>query len=205
MDYYLGGEGMTIYSYFYDSVDGDRPYSGADFAKAFNVILEDGIIAKEDGSLGFNLGAAPYTTVYDGKATVQGHFIELEGTEILTVPAGSYAGMIVLRVDITDTRKAILAVRTDQIPQQDNSIYEYPLYNVTVTNGVISSLPVNLRQQGGAVAKPAANVVTWANDPNGVFLNIGVHNGNTYKLFLTSATPGAGGTTERRAWIQTDA
>jgi hypothetical protein len=47
--------------------------------------------------------------------------------------------------------------------------------------------------------------VTWTDDPNGVWLNVGTHNGKTYKLFLTSAQPGAGGSGERRVWIQTDA
>lgn len=196
---------MTIYSYFFDSVNNDRPYSGADFAKAFGIILKDGVIAEDDGTLGFVLGGTSYTTVYGGKATVQGHFIELEGTEVLTVPAGSYAGMIVLRVDITDTRTATLAVRTDQIPQQDNSIWEYPLYNISVTNGVISTLPINLRAQGGAVASPAANVITWQSDPNGIFANMGLMagTGKPIKLFLTSAQPAASAS-EIRAWIQID-
>jgi hypothetical protein len=194
---------LTIFAAFFDSVSNDRPYTAADFAKAFGVILSDGVIANEDGTLGFVLGGTNYTTVYAGKAVVQGHFIEVSGTEILTVPAGSYAGMIVLRVDITGTRSASLVVRTDQTPQQDSAAWEYPLYNVTVTNGVISALPVNVRAQGGAIAKPSANVVTWINDPNGVCLLIGSHNGNLYKLFLTSAQPSSV-STERRAWIQMD-
>ena len=45
---------MTINSYFYDSVNNDRPYSANDFAKAFGIILSDGIIAiDENGVLGF--------------------------------------------------------------------------------------------------------------------------------------------------------
>jgi hypothetical protein len=196
---------VTINAYFFDSVNGDRKYTAADFGKAFGIILNDGVIANSDGSLGFVLGGTNYTTVYAGKAVVQGHFIELTGTEILTVPTGTYAGMIVLRVDFTTTRAASLAVRTDQNPQKDTSIWEYPLYNISVTNGVISTLPINLRAQGGAIAQTAPNVVTWTDDPNGVYLNIGTHGGKTYKLFLTSAQPAVGGTTERRAWIQMDA
>jgi hypothetical protein len=187
---------MTIYSYFYDSVDGDRPYSGVDFARAFGVILDDGVIANPDGTLGFVLGGASYTTVYSGKATVQGHFIELEGTEILTVPSGSYAGMIVIRVDVTDARKASIEIRTDQVPQQDNSIWEYPLYNITVSNGVISALPANLRAQGGAVAKPASNVPTFFYRDNGVYLQIG-----DYSIALTPAQPPS---SAKRVWIQID-
>ena len=94
---------MTITSYFYDSVNGDRPYSAGDFAKAFGVIIEDGIIAKDDaGTLGLDLN--PLNTINAGKATVQGHFVEIDGTEILALPAGDYSGMVVLRVDITTAR-----------------------------------------------------------------------------------------------------
>lgn len=187
---------MTLNSYFYDSVDGDRPYSARDFTKAFGVILQDGVVANEDGTLGFVLGGTNYTTVYSGKATVQGHFIELEGTEIITVPAGSYAGLIVLRVDITDARKVTLAVRTDQIPQQDETIWEYALYQVSVSNGIISSVPVNVRAQGGAIAVPAANVPTFFYRDNGVYLQVG-----TYSIALTPAQPPG---SAKRVWIQID-
>ena len=37
---------MTIYAYFFDSVDGDKPYSAADFARAFGVILQTGVLSK---------------------------------------------------------------------------------------------------------------------------------------------------------------
>jgi hypothetical protein len=63
---------------------------------------------------------------------------------------------------------------------------------------------VNKYQGKGSFA-PSGNYVTWTDDPNGVWLNVGTHGGKTYKVFLTSAQPGAGGTGERRVWIQTDA
>jgi hypothetical protein len=195
---------MTLNSYFYDSVNGDRPYTGSDFAKAFGTILQTGVIQDADGTLGFDIGGTNYTTVYAGKAVVEGRFVDLIGTEILTVPAGTYTGMLVLRVDFTDQRRASLVVRTDQAPQQDSAAYELPLYNVSVTNAVITSV-TDRRTQGGAVAKTAANVVTWVEDPSGVYLNVGTHGGKTYRLFLTSNTPAVGGTNERRVWIQTDA
>lgn len=187
---------MTINSYFYDSVNNDRPYSGADFAKAFGVILSDGVIAKDDtGALGLDIGGTNYNTIYAGKATVQGHFVEVTGTEILTPTAGSYTGMIVLRVDITGARLASIAIRTDQVPQQDSSIWELPLYNATVTNGVITAV-TDKRVQGGAVAKPAANVPTYYYANNGVYLQIG-----TYSIALTPAQPP---TAAKRVWIQVD-
>lgn len=197
---------MTISSFFYDSVDGDRPYSAGDFSKAFGIILEDGVIPKDDtGALGLDMGGTGNTTIYAGKATVQGHFIEVDGTETLTVPAGSYSGMVVLRVDMSAARVATLAIRTDQTPQQDSSLWELPLYNVTVANGAITTIGTDLRKQGGAVAKPPANMVTWTADPNGIYLNCGNYNGTgkPIQLFLTAAQPAASAS-QNRAWIQID-
>lgn len=199
---------MTINSYFYDSVNSDRPYSGGDFAKAFGVILADGVVAKDNsGALGLDLGGTGgnINTIYAGKATVQGHFIEIVDTEILAPPAGDYSGMVVLRVDITTARIASLAVRTNQTPQQDSSIWELPLFNVTVANGVITAITSDLRVQGGALAKPPANMVTWTADPNGIYLNCGNYGGvnKPIKLFLTAAQPGASASTHN-AWIQID-
>lgn len=187
---------MTIYSYFYDSVAGDRTYSAADFAKAFGIILENGVIPIDaEGGLGFAIGGTNYTVMQPGKATIQGHFIESDGTETIVPGAGSYSGQIVLRVDITGERAASLVVKTDQTPIQDASMWEMPLYNITVANGVITAV-TELRVQGGAVAKPAANVPTYFYRDNGVYLQIG-----TYSLALTPAQPPL---SAKRAWIQID-
>lgn len=196
---------MTINSYFYDSTDTDpRIYTAGDFAKAFGVILSTGIIQGDDGTLGLDVGGTNYTTVYAGKAVVEGHFVEVTGTEILTVPPGTYSGSIVLRVDFTDQRKASLIVRTDQSPQKDAAVYELLLYYATVTNGVISGV-TDKRVQGGAVAKTAANVPTWSADPNGIYVNLGKYGGTgkPVVLFLTAAQPAAS-SAEHRAWIQID-
>lgn len=197
---------MTIYSYFYDSTEADpRPYSAADFARAFGMILTDGVISQDDGTLGFDIGGTNYTTIFAGRAVVQGHFVEVTGTEIIAVPAGTYSGMITIRVDMTDQRRATLNVRTDRAPEQNAAIWELPLYNISVTNGVISSLPSDTRVQGGAVSKTAANVATWQGDLNGVKVNLGKYNstGKPVVLFLTSAQPGASAS-EHRVWIQID-
>lgn len=198
---------MTINSYFYDSTDTDpRVYTGNDFAKAFGVIMQTGVIQKTDGTGGLTLdiGGTNYTTIYAGKAVVEGRFVEVTGTETLTVPAGTYSGSIVLRVDFTDARKASIVVRTDQTPQQDTAAYELVLYFCTVGNGVITGI-TDKRTQGGAVAKTAANVVVWEGDPNGISAIVGKYNstGKPVRLFLTSAQPAAS-SLEHRAWIQID-
>lgn len=81
--------------------------------------------------------------------------------------------------------------------------------------GTVVNATTNLQENGtnlsakyqpvGSYA-PTGQYVTWSADPNGVYLNVGTGaNGKAYKVFLTSAQPGAGGTGERRVWIQTDA
>lgn len=68
-----------------------------------------------------------------------------------------------------------------------------------------SGVPLaNIYQPKGNYA-PSGAYATWQDDPNGVVLNVGTHAGRAYKIFFTSARPGAGGTGERRIWIQTDA
>jgi hypothetical protein len=196
---------MAINSYFYDSVEGDpRTYSAADFAKAFGIILENGVIGDSTGDLGFDIGGTNYTTIYAGRATIQGHFVEVVGSEVITPPAGTYTGCIVIKVDIKGERKASISVRTDQNPQKDEAIYEMVLYNCNVSNGVITGV-TDLRVQGGALAKMSPSVVSWGGDPNGVFINMGKYNntGKPVKLFLTSQQPSAS-PLEHRIWIQID-
>ena len=145
---------MTIRSYFYDSMEGDRPYNATDFANAFNVILKNGIIAKNElGQLGFDLGGTGLTTVYAGKAVVNGRFIEVVGVEILNPPAGTYSGQIAIRVDFNDLRKATLEVKTNRTSVQNDSMYELPLYDITVSNGTITGVTADLRVLGGTYSK----------------------------------------------------
>jgi hypothetical protein len=208
---------MTIKSYFYDSVNGDRAYSATDFAKAFNVMTETGVLF-QDGELGFDIGGTNYLTIYEGRAIVEGHFVEVTETETLTVPAGGYSGQVVIQVDTEETRAANLIVKTDRTPIQTASLYELPLYNVTVVNGVITAA-TDIRIQGGAIPNnhnqsisaitglQAAldSTVTWALDPNGIKATMGkfAGTGKPVVLFLTTAQPAAV-SGEHRVWIQID-
>lgn len=188
---------MTIYAYFFDSVDGDKPYSAADFARAFGVILQTGVLTKESGGvdMGFLLGGANMTTVYGGKAVIEGHFIESDVGVTLTVPGGSYNGLVVLRLDILDSRTATIEVRTDQTPQQDSAIWELPLWEVVVNNGVIGSW-YDVREQGGAVAKLPDNIPSFRYLNNGVYLDLGL-----YTIALTPELPPK---EEKLVWIKID-
>jgi hypothetical protein len=214
---------VAINSWFYDSVDGDRPYSASQFADAFDVITETGIMPKDlTGALGFDIGGTNYTTIYSGKAVVEGRFVEVTGTEILTVPAGTYSGQIVIQVDSDDARSAALVVKMDQNPIQTASLYELPLYNVTVTNNLITAV-TDVRTKGGVgshihviseisglvsaldAKADDSNSLTWAADPNGVKCTMGKFNGTgkPVVLFLTTARPAAV-SSEHRVWIQID-
>jgi hypothetical protein len=211
---------MPINSYFYDSVAGDRSYSAVDFSNAFDIGFETGCLIRETvgGTFGFDIGGTNYTTVYEGKAIIEGHFIELTGTETLTVPAGTYSGQVVIQIDIEDERIARLVVKTDRTPIQSPSFYELPLYDVAVTDGIITAV-TDKRYQGGAVPnnhnQPISTIdglqalldekVKWSADPNGVRAVVGRYNGTgkNIVLFLTSARPSAD-PTEHRVWIQID-
>jgi hypothetical protein len=210
---------MAINSYFYDSVAGDRPYSAADFAKAFEIGFVTGIFAKnETGALGFDIGGSNFTTIYAGKAMLIGHFVEVVGTEILTVPAGSYSGQIVVQVDADDARGASIYVKQDRTPLQTSTFYELPLYNATVVNGIITSV-IDVRTQGGAIPtyhthamnnvsgleSELATKVEWRTYGDGGYLQCGDSvSGLTYRIYLTPVQPWDGDATDRHVWIQTD-
>jgi hypothetical protein len=202
---------MAIRSYFFDSVAGDRLYSAADFAKAFGIVLGNGCIPIDGAeNLGFTLTGTNYTTVGAGKAVINGRFVEVVDSEIITPPAGSYNGMLVIRIDAADERKAILEVKGDRILNTEEELYEFPLWDVVVTNGVIGSI-TDRRVQGGAIAKvppiPTVpdNLVQWSTDTNGVRVNMGkfAGTGKPVILYLTSAQPAAS-SAEHRVWVQID-
>jgi hypothetical protein len=139
---------MTINSYFYDSV----MYSSLDFANAFGIIMETGILNNTDGTLGFDIDSAGNPTIYAGKAVVNGRFVELTETEKPTIPTGSYNGQIVLKVDSIEERKASIVANTHRIPTQNINVYELPLYDIVVTNGSITTI-TDKRVKGGVVSK----------------------------------------------------
>jgi hypothetical protein len=211
---------VAINSYFYDSVNGDRPYSALSFSKAFDIAFETGVLIRETvgNTLGFDVGGTNFTTVYEGKAIIEGHFVEVVGTEVLTVPTGSYNGQIVIQMDMDNTRIAKMVVKTDRTPIQSASFYELPLYDCVVANNIITSV-TDKRYQGGAVPNnhthPISDVtglqaqidkaMTWVADPNGVKCTMGKYNGTgkPVVLFLTTSQPSASAS-EHRVWIQID-
>jgi hypothetical protein len=207
---------VAIRSYFYDSVDGDRPYSASDFARAFGIAFENGVLKNANGTLGFGIGGTNNTNIFDGKAFIQGRFVEVIGTETLDVPSGSYSGQIVIHVDADNERTAKLIVKQNRTPIQSATLFELPLYNITVSNGLIT-VATDIRNQGGATPSnhlhPISDVsglqtqlnstLTWVGQSNGVKCIMGRYNttGKPVALFLTTTQPSAS-STEHRVWIQ---
>ena len=46
---------MVINAYFFDSIDGDITYSAQQFADAFGIVFQTGVLAKEAGGLDLRL------------------------------------------------------------------------------------------------------------------------------------------------------
>ena len=211
---------MPIYSYFYDSYNNDRPYSAKDFTRAFDIAFETGFLIRETvgHTFGFDIGGTNLTTVYEGKAVIEGHFIELEGTETLVVPGGTYDGMVVIQLDIEGSRTAQLAVKANRTPIQTKSFYELPVYDAIVKNGIITGV-YDKRYQGGAIPNNHTHnqshvnglpeildrMVEWRSDGNGVRAIMGKYagTGKPVVLYLTSSRPAASAA-EHRVWIQID-
>jgi hypothetical protein len=200
---------MAINSYFYDSVNNDRPYSAEAFAKAFGIGFETGFLIREKvgGRFGFDLGGDNLATIYEGKAIVQGHFVEVTGIETLQPPAGTYSGQVVIRVDFVTRREATLEVKTTRTPIQTDTMYELPIYDVSVANGVITGVTADLRYQGGAVPNNHNHdeMVKWESTTNGVRAIMGKYQGTgkNIVLYLTTTQPAASDG-EHRVWIQID-
>ena len=93
-------------------------------------------------------------------------------------------------MDADDTRMASIVVKTDRTPIQSASLYELPLYDCNVANGIITGV-TDLRIRGGAVANNHDHAiddvdglqplldekVRWAADPNGVKAIVGKYVG----------------------------
>lgn len=80
---------MSIYSGFFNSVNGDRTYSADDLNYFFNGVMSDGIV-KDYGSA-FEVtvdGTGLTVTVLDGKAYCKGRYVENVGSMTLDIEGG---------------------------------------------------------------------------------------------------------------------
>ncbi len=141
---------MAQKSYFFDSVDHDRIYSTADFARVFGAIAgRDGVIYGYGDELAVSPGTGMVVTVGTGAAFVQGRMLEVYGeAEVLPVGAADVVNpridRVVVRLDLTSNeRRAYLAVKQGvpaaepaaPLLQQDSTIWETSLAQVRVPAG----------------------------------------------------------------------
>ena len=141
---------MAQKSYFFDSVDHDRIYTAADFARVFGAIAgRDGVIYGYGDELKVTPGSGMAVKVGTGAAFVQGRMLEVyDQAETLPITTADATNpridRVVVRVDLsTAQRKAYLAVKTGTaaatpvapLLQQDSTIWETSLAQVRVPAG----------------------------------------------------------------------
>jgi len=144
---------MAQKSYFFDSVDHDRIYSAADFARVFGAIAgRDGVVYGYGDELAVAPGSDMNVTVGTGAAFAQGRMLEVYGeAEVLPVGAADAVNpridRVVVRLDLTNNeRRAYLAVKQG-VPaaepvaptlERNINIWELSLARITVPAGALS-------------------------------------------------------------------
>ena len=141
---------MAQRSYFFDSVDHDRIYTSADFARVFGAIAgRDGVIYGYGDELKVTSGSGMAVKVGTGAAFVQGRMLEVyDQAETLPIATADATNpridLVVVRVDLSSgERRAYLAVKvgtpaaTPVAPllQQDATIWELSLAQVRIAAG----------------------------------------------------------------------
>jgi hypothetical protein len=141
---------MAQKSYFFDSVDHDRIYTAADFARVFGAIAgRDGVIYGYGDELKVTPGSGMAVKVGTGAAFVQGRMLEVyDQAETLSIATADATNpridLVVVRVDLSSgERRAYLAVRVGTpaanpaapLLQQDATIWELSLAQVRIAAG----------------------------------------------------------------------
>ena len=89
------------------------------------------------------------TTIYEGKAIIEGNFIELEESKHL-VRSGTYDGKVNFQLDVENNRKVKIGYEKNRTRIQTESFYELPIYDAIVVNGINTGV-YDKRYQGGAI------------------------------------------------------
>jgi hypothetical protein len=162
-------------SYFFDSVDHDRIYTAADFARVFGAIAgRDGVIYGYGDELAVSPGSGMNVTVGTGAAFVQGRMLEVySAAETLSIATAHATNpridRVVIRVDLsTAQRRAYLAIKdgtpaaTPAAPllQQDATIWEMSLAQVRVAagaTGIVAGDITDEREYTSLAAAPASD------------------------------------------------
>ncbi len=166
---------MAQKSYFFDSVDHDRIYTTADFARVFGAITgRDGVIYGYGDELTVSPGSGMAVTVGTGAAFVQGRMLEVYD-QAETLPIATAHGTnpridrVVVRVDIsTAQRRAYLAVKLGTPAaepaaptlQQDATIWELSLAQVRIAAGATGITADDIIDE-----RPNAEVCGYIDEP----------------------------------------
>ena len=141
---------MAQKSYFFDSVDHDRIYTTADFARVFGAIAgRDGVIYGYGDELNVTPGTGMNVLVDTGAAFVQGRMLEVyDEAEVLAVTTADATNpridRVIVRLDLSVAeRRAYLAVKPGTpaanpaapLLQQDATIWELSLAQVRIAAG----------------------------------------------------------------------
>ena len=166
---------MAQKSYFFDSVDHDRIYTAADFARVFGAIAgRDGVIYGYGDELKVTSGSGMAVKVGTGAAFVQGRMLEVyDQAETLSIATADATNpridLVVVRVDLSSgERRAYLAVKvgtpaaTPAAPllQQDSTIWELSLAQVRVgagATGIVVEDITDEREYTSLAAAPASD------------------------------------------------
>lgn len=155
---------MAQKSYFFDSVDHDRIYTAADFARVFGAIAgRDGVVYGYGDELKVTPGSGMAVKVGTGAAFVQGRMLEVYGAaETVSIAAADATNpridRVVVRVDLsTAQRKAYLAVKTGTaaatpvapLLQQDATVWEMSLAQVRVPAGATGIVAEDIADERG--------------------------------------------------------
>lgn len=166
---------MAQKSYFFDSVDHDRIYSAADFARVFGAIAgRDGVIYGYGDELAVSPGSGMAVKVGTGAAFVQGRMLEVyDQAETLPVTAAHATNpridRVVMRVDLsTAQRRAYLAVKTGTpaatpaapLLQQDSTVWEMGLAQVRVPAGATGIVAEDITDERAFTSSAATTLYT---------------------------------------------
>lgn len=166
---------MAQRSYFFDSVDHDRIYTAADFARVFGAIAgRDGVIYGYGDELKVTPGTGMAVKVGTGAAFVQGRMLDVyDQAETLPIATADATNpridRVVVRVDLsTAQRKAYLAVKTGTaaatpvapLLQQDSTIWEMSLAQVRVPAGATGVVAGNITDEREFTSTAATTLYT---------------------------------------------
>lgn len=126
---------MTVFSFFHNSLNGDRTYEADDFAEHTSAIIGDGVVE----GLKVTYTSAYAYTIATGKAILMGRSV-MNDAEIATsiaTPVNGAIHSVVVRMDLA-ARQASIDTISGTVYQDDNAIKEIPLATILVGTNTLT-------------------------------------------------------------------